>query len=544
MSIWIPPVIITKEIGITLTDIPTKPNHVELNLEGLLNTDVPTVSTSWSGISIGVPSKPNLSVNTPAEQNPGALPTEVTYTKPLVPDVSPVYFTDEYEDTHNSVVIPTPPNVNVVVFAKDIPSFSLDPANKTLDWAYDTYASDLLTILKDRIDELLTDPLSLDTTWVIKKHKEIYDDKPMFLEARGIHPLTTRHNLEKFLFRDNVNRLLSIIEDSNINQNDKLYLNTRQSIENLERNIYDSKKSGELAYAKAFVETRIKNYQSAMESYNQMLAEFRAESDFFMERIEAEKAELDKYKTEIENYKITGQIDNIKLQNYLAQIKIVESTIRSYESAMSVDEAVANLTLSIAELEKINTDAFVLKTDAVVRGTEASLYRKETLLKKLSLMDADYAKEKLGIEESIAQLDKSTREVQHLIGYEQLKSDVELINILKTKTIGKAKAYNQIAQDSLTSTFYGAEDKLRRQNIKLDSAESNAVKLEAELNSKINIANPTNYNLEKMSEKDNLDTYVQEVRGWSDIHNAEIDAAEILRRASMINTLEHFFTEK
>ena len=537
MATTIPPVTIDKEIGVTTDTTPGIPAHVNLNLTGLKPTDIPVVNTNWSKIDIRIPDKPDLSIATPSEQDAGNLPSEVNYDDPKVPDVTAEFFSDVYEDTQGSVAIPTPPNIKINVFAGAIPSFSLDPANKNLDWIYADYASDLLTILKDRVDELLVDPLPLDTTWVIAKHNQIYDDKPMFLEARGIKPLTTRHNLEKFLFRDNVHRLISIMEDDNVNKNDRLYLETRQSLENFERSIYDSKKIGELAFAKSFADVRIKNYQSTMESYNQMLAEFRAESDFFMEKIDAEKATLDKYKNEIGNYRLVGQVDQIKLQNYLTQIRIVDSTIKAYELAMSVDEAIANLTLSIAELERLNTDAFVMRTDALVRETDASLYYKETLLKKLSLMDADYAKEKLVIEESIAQLDKATREIEHLTSMEKLYADTELINSLKVQTINKSIAYNDIALNSLNSEFYGALDKDYRLNRKVEVSESNAEKLESELNAEISVANPTNANMENVAYQNHTRSYRYERQGWSDVHDASIEAAETLRRANMINTL-------
>lgn len=487
--------------------------------------------TTWPTIDVALEPVPDFHVLGNSKKN--AADPSTPYTGAVtVPSVQATIFSGSYTPkTH--LKIPVPPAIEIVAYAGTIPEFKVTAPEGLIEWIYETYTSSLLEILKEESDGLLTCPVKVDTTAAIARDNAIWESPSLFLAARGITPLTMRETVESNRLRDNIHRLIAILEANYREESKRLYLETRQALENLERKMYEARKEGELAYAKAWAENRINHYLAVIESYNQLLNAYRMLSLFFQEQIAFERAKLAGYRAKVEAYAKAEQVDDALFREYLAQVETVNATIRSYETSMSISEAIANITLMKAEMERLNTESFVLRTQALANAARSDAYFDETETMKLDLLDADIAYAKAFIEKSAANLERTVGMLEEEIEGKQFESEKSIANIMAKVERDKALHWAALARADVNLQRARALEEKASALRQADRAETQAQGLGERLAMQATVANDRNWRHIDLAYISNGLTTAYAEQGFARINEAEAVAADSIRKAQM-----------
>ena len=503
----------------------------------------PDSNFSWSTTEIDVEDVPADDINvTPlAMQSYDTLPEQYTGTMSLPNDNSV-----HYSGTHTRskrVVLPTPPSVNLVVFSKDVPEFTLQNPDPVINWVYDQYTSDLLDILKDRSDSLLTETLPIDTAGAIARDNQIWDSEQMFLRARGIGSLSARFTTERSLYRMNITRMLAILQADTGDKNERLYITSRQSIEDFERKMYDARKEGELAFAKAYADNRINVCKNLVEVYNQQLNTFRMRSMSYENEIADQRSKLKIYRAQLQAQQVKGEINEVLMADFKAQVDIVNATAKAYALEMAVSEAVANITLAKTELERLNTESFIIRTKALTKQKETEMYYKETEIKKFELMDAEYEHSKVVLEESAIALEENIASINHEIQQEKIESGYDDINKIYTLLLRQANLYQAIADAELEALESKAEGDRSNMSRAIDRSYVKRDALEAKLNAEIEATNADLGRAGLLAWKDSGLKNAGDAMGWMNMHLSEIEAVNRESAADQTLAVAHAFTD-
>ena len=509
-------------------------------LEGISNSGAPGTfietiekTTTWDTLDLTIETAPDLHIA--ADTSETATDPSTEYTGSVtVPNETAEEFTDTYT-IKESVSIPVPPNVSLGGYAGEIPNFEVAVPDTLLDWAYTEYTSAFLDTLIVQSDALLTG--SLDTSDAVLRDNRIWDSQPYFLLSRGIGGVA--RTSESVLHKKNIDRLVVILE-ADYGENDKhTYVQTRQAIENLKRGMYDAQKGGEFGYAKAWAENRFENYFNLLESYNQLLIEYRLNSIAFQEKIQLEKDKLADSLKEIQAYSKGGQLDAGRMNYYKAQVNIVNSTIKSYEISMSVSEAIANITLMSAEMDRLNTESFVLKSRALAQAADNDAYFSETDTMKLDLIDADLAYTKTSLEKSAAQLERTIGMIEEATGENEFESDKSIANINAQIETLKASSWVEIARERLSADHLRTLEEKAGITRKTATIENRAQHLKDELDVKVALLNDSVIKDSSLAELEDGAWAEAATRGIEKVGKAEASASDMLSRAELIQSLLH-----
>lgn len=526
-----------------ISDPDSPPDIEDINTSGIPDDYQGKIqhTTSWPTIDVELEESPDLSFL--ADEKETAVDPSTEYTGEVtIPEVSATEFSDTYTPKGHAK-IPVPPSITIEVNTNEIPEFTVNIPEKLIDWAYEQYASELLEILKNESDELLTTPIKLDTSSAILRDHIIWDSPSYFLKARGIQGLTARETVESNRFRDNINRLIAILEASYAEQNKHTYVETRQALENLERGIYDAKKQGEFAFAKAWAENRINAYVAKIESYNQLLNAYRMQSLAFQEEIEREKVKLADYKAKVEEYRKAGQIDEALLRDYLAQINIVNSTIKAYKLSMSVSEAIANINLMSAEMDRLNTESFVLRARALANAADADTYYEETELMKLDLIEKDIEYAKVSLEKSAAQLERTIGMLQEEIDEQEFGTEKSLANIRAQIEKARAQYWADIVRKELLVSETRAKEEKAEALRRADRTELAGQKIKDRLDARVDAVNDRVW---KELDGTYIDTGLvtsYRMQALERVNEAEAIASNTLRKAQLTQSLTQTIIE-
>ena len=271
------PIAVTVETD-TFPEVPGVPavNPIASGLEPAEYTIKVASTTAWSVIDVSIPAVPTFDIPNAQSITPSAIPSVVTESEETT-SIEEAIWSGTWNPTTRVISIPNPPNISLSPNLPDVPEFIIDKPVDDLDWVYTSYSSNLLLTLTNSAVALLTQDLPIATTNIVLLCKRMWNTPSNFLSSRGIENIG-REPIETQRYQNNIDRLIDILEAQYRDVNDKGYVKFMQAIENLNRDMYDAKKRGELLYAKEFAQVKLMEYESEIANYNVLLSEYRSQA--------------------------------------------------------------------------------------------------------------------------------------------------------------------------------------------------------------------------------------------------------------------------
>ncbi len=451
--------------------VPEIPSVSNLDPNGVPSPHTQTVvkTTNWPTINISIPAIPNLSVPTVGRVNDPPIPEEVIESDSLISMTEETYSEDYLQETRN-IVIPNPPSITLsVVSSSDVPSFTIDKPNDSMNWVYTEYTSSLLTTLISSASTLLTQELPISKTSVVATVKGMWRTELNFLRSRGIAPLATMESVESQLLESNIDRLSDILKEVYNNINDKNYVAFMQAYENIKLDIYDAKNAGELLYAREFMQVKLLEYEADIAEYNALLNEYRANSIYYQDLIKYENAKLIEYKSKVDAFNKKSSLDSQLIKEYYAQIEIVNNIVSSYKLSMEVAQSISNITILNTEIRNINAQNSVAVSRAAVRYANNETKYREILLEIRELTDVDLQYTQVQLEEEAVKLEKYIAQSQEDLGIQQHQIDTNAANTVRTNTVLRAQNWYDLVISQLNNMKSSKDEAVAESSRQIDN---------------------------------------------------------------------------
>lgn len=535
-----PPTPVALETVSAYPSVPSKPGVAIIDsgsapsayLGGVVNT------TTWPIITVDIPAVPDFDLPNVQPVTPSNAPAVVTEDGETT-EIEEAIWSGDWTPTTRLVSLPTPPSINLEVPSIDVPEFTVDKPVDDLDWVYNAYSSDLLTTLTTMAASFLTQDLPISSTSIVALCKKLWNTPSNFLAARGIKNLSHRESVMSQRYGDNINRLVDILKAKYRDVNDKNYVKFMQAIENLNRDVYDAKKRGELLYAKEYQQVKLMEYESEIASYNVLLSVYRAQAMRFEADIKAEQAKLEKYQMDIEVFRKEGEVNRQLIAEYLAQIQVVNTIVDSYKLSMEVARAIANITILSTELESLNAQNSVLRSRNLVKLANNEVEFKKVELAMKQILDADVAYGKILLEKEMAELDRLIAISTEDLSGEEHDIEARKANSIRTNVIARVNSFYNLVVSQLNNMELNATEeratKVRvvdKMNLNADISEDRYLTEASIIGDKIRSGiNALHYNPRAH--------YKATLLGDQEIYDAEYAAAELRAEAAVTQTLNH-----
>ena len=245
---------------------------------------------------------------------------------------------------------------------------------------------------------------------------------------------------------------------------------------------------------------------------------------------------------DIETLRKKGDINRQLINEYLAQIKVVNTIVDSYKLSMEVARAISNITIMSTEINNINAQNSVLRASALVKLADNEVEFKKVELAIKQILDADIAYGKVLLEKEMAELDRLIAISNEELSVEEHNIAGRQADSVRVNITARVNAFYDLVVSQLT-------------NMELNSTEDRAVKERAL--EKINLSGITTRekyitNATVKGDKIRRDInalnqnprqhYLAQLTGDQTIFDAELEAAENLTAANVTQTLNHTIT--
>ena len=541
LSSWYiePPTAVPTEFTSSYPAVPGKPSVSLIDSsEPPAYTGTIVNTTTWPLISVTIPTVPDFDIPNVQQISAPELPTVVTVNSETT-TIEEAIWAGTWTPTTRTVTLPTPPDINLEITLPDVPEFIITKPIDSLDWIYESYSSSLLTILTTTAAAFLTQDLPIVSTSIVTLCKNMWDKPSNFLSARNIVPLSHRESVMSQRYKNNIERLVDILEAQYRDINDKNYVKFMQAIENLNRDIYDAKKRGELIYAKEYQQVKLMEYESEIASYNTLLSTYRGQAVRFEADIKSEQIKLEKYQMDIDVLRKQGEVNKQLINEYLAQIQVVNTIIDSYKLSMEVARSIANISIMSTELENLNAQNSVLRSSLLVKLADNEVEFKKVELELKQILDADVAYGKVLLEKELAELDRLIAISNEDLNTQEHDIEGRKANSIRTNIITRVNSFYNLVVSQL-------------QNMEKSATEDKANKLRGvdKMNLKADISEDryiTQANIIGDSIKSKLNSlywnpryqYNAELAGDLEVYEAEYEAASLRAAAEVTQTLNH-----
>jgi hypothetical protein len=535
-----PPTAVPTEDTSLYPAVPTTPAVAPIDTGGAPPTYTQQVAhtTTWPLIEVTIPTVPDFDIPNAQEVEPPQLPAVVTEDE-VTTEIEEAIWSGTWTPSTRVVSIPSPPSINLEIDLPDVPTLTIEKPVDSLDWIYEVYSSDLLQILISSAASLLTQGLPIASTDIVTLTKKMWNTPSNFLSARNITNLSHREAIKSQRYKDNIDRLIAILEAQYQDMNDKNYVKYMQALENLNIDIHEAKKRGELLYAKEYQQVKLMEYEAEIISYNNLLSVYRAQSIRFEAEIKEEQDKLTKYQMDIDALRKEGEVNSQLVREYLAQIEVVNTIIDSYKLSMEVARAVSNIAILNTELENLNVQNSVLRSRLLVKLADNEVEFKKVELALKEILDADVDYGRVLLEKELAELDRLIAISDEELGTAEHNIESSKANSVRDNIITRVESfYNLVVSQLNNMSLKATEDRAGRiravakMNLKADLVEdqyiTEGVVVGDTLRMRINtlMQNPRQH-------------YLADLEGAEEVYEAEYDAASLRASASIEQTLNH-----
>lgn len=355
---------------------PTTPALGTLKTEDYdLNNEAPTLNVNTPSVTL--PSTPSVSLPAAPGDVPavelGAVPVEPAQTMPVSPTVN----TDIY--------IPGAPQLDVINFEGVFPTDTLSVPAINFDYTECAYSSDIKALLDSAIVEQLRaggTGLDADVEASIydrarrrqsEERDTLYQEATEYFASKGhtLPPGALQAKLNE-IDRQFINALADVNSDILKKQADLTWQNIKETItagvgrekdlmdhasQVALRNLESAKYSAEISIQ--LVNARIAVFTTRVEGY-------KAQATVYQSKLQAQINQLELYKVELEESKVRGDLELLKVTIYQAQVDALNSEINLYATKV---QAFATK----ADAEKTKIEGYVASVGAYQARVQAKV---------------------------------------------------------------------------------------------------------------------------------------------------------------------------
>lgn len=122
-----------------------------------------------------------------------------------------------------------------------------------------------------------------------------------------------------------------------------------------------------LEAAKATAQITIEIFKARIDSYNSLLAAFRADAEVFKARIDAEVSRANVYKTQIEGLALVNQVNETNIKIYQGQLQGIATMADIYKTGVGAVAAKYDAEKTKIERYKTEVEAYTAKVEAITK---------------------------------------------------------------------------------------------------------------------------------------------------------------------------------
>ena len=355
--------------GISLPDAPTAPDGIALLLpavpaEPVLGTvhelslpDAPLFMAQLPDINLNITKPSDFSASIPLEPTLDSIsvPAEPTISLPDVPTLA-------------SINLPFAPVINLPEFTAMLPDAPLALPDTTLSFTEQAYVSDLLDAVKSHLLQWVNgastgiEPYVEQAIWDRARAREDVSSLRTLNElnrtfaSRGFSiPQGALLKATMEAMQETVNKISSLSRDEAIKQADLEQSNRRFAFEQswqVESGlITHSNQVAQRAFdvSRLILQAGIDIFVATITRYTAQMQGYGIEATVFKTRIEAELANLDVFKAQLEGQRLIGELNTQAVEIYKAKIQAVNMTIELYNSKVKAADTKASINKAIIE---------------------------------------------------------------------------------------------------------------------------------------------------------------------------------------------------
>lgn len=305
------------------------------------------------------------------------------FVEPVIPQ-SPV-FTLPAVPTFAALNVPEPPSISLPTFTAALPTDDLTAPTARFAFHEATYESVLLDPLKAKLLADLSDGgYGIETADEIAlfnrtRDREIeammsrIDDAGRSMAARGfpLPPGELAVHTDR-AYQEMQDKVSSASREITLARS-KLYVENRQftireirDLESVLINFHSAVQERALNTARLTVEMSVVIFKALVDRYNARAGMYRVQAEVFADRIRAQLAQAEIYRTQIEAANLTVQLQRVQVGVYLAQLKGIEEQVAIYRVQMDAARVQA-------EVERLKLEAFRSEVDAYTAQVQAKV---------------------------------------------------------------------------------------------------------------------------------------------------------------------------
>jgi hypothetical protein len=307
-----------------------------------------------------------------------AIPTK-EFTDPVLPDlVVPTAPTFAFPDEPalNAITLPAPITVPHRTFDGVRPNLGLYAPANTFSFTPQQYVSDLLDRVRGRVSSMLDGGTGLPLAVVTALRDRAYAANDVE-DMRAVQQAIEEYGARGFNEPSGIlNKRVTEVRQNNQNQRNSLsrdiYIEDQKiAVENLRfavtngialesklMDIFIEMSRLELEAAKTAVDVVIRIFDSEVRLANLELDQFKADAEVFRALIQADLAEVEVYKAQIDAQRLVGELNQQLVAIYREKVSAILAKAQVYEAQVRAVEAQSRINVSIVEAKRVEIQAF------------------------------------------------------------------------------------------------------------------------------------------------------------------------------------------
>lgn len=330
---------------------------------------------------------PELEATAPTLQPP-ADPGDLTATPPGdAPDIAAITLPDAPVivlpdvPTLEDVTLPTVPTLSLPTFTATLPDFDLTAPGNTFTFTYEEYAAQLPTLIA-KVQEMLAGGTGLpdaiwNSLWARGREREDMN------AAKAIEEVTEEWSARGFSLPNGVldkkiagvrqanqnatselNREIAIKQADMEVENIRFAVTQGIALENLYAQIHQQAQQLNFEAAKYTLEAAISIFNTQIAYQNAQLQAYATEAQVYKTRIEAELANVELYKAQLEGQKLIGDLNQQEVALYNSRLQGLLTHIEIYKGELEGVRALVDVNRNEIEAFRAGVDAFSAQVQA------------------------------------------------------------------------------------------------------------------------------------------------------------------------------------
>lgn len=307
---------------------------------------------------------------------PGDAPDTVTVTLPTEPTI---VLPDD--PTLEDITLPSVPTLNLPTFTATLPGFDLTAPSDTFDYTYEAYAAQLPGLIT-KVQEMLAGGTGLpdeiwNSLWARARERGDMD------AARAIEEATEEWSARGFSLpngvldkkiatarQQNQNASSELSREIAIKQADMEVENIRFAVtqgialESLYAQIHQQAQQLKYEAARYVLEAAVAIFNAQIAYQNAQLQAYVTEAQVYRTRIEAELANVELYKAQLDGQRIVGEINQQAVNLYNAKLQGLLTHIEVYKGQLEGVRTLVDVNKNEIEAFRAGVDAFTAQVQA------------------------------------------------------------------------------------------------------------------------------------------------------------------------------------